>query len=171
MTSNTTPVPYVASASDESSGFEAYRAFNRDSNYGWDGFGATGWLQLDFGIGSTKHLGRYTLVMENFFAFLFPGRTPRNFTMSGSADLLTWDILDTRTDQLIDGIPDHWTSFFVAGGVTRKTYVCNSPTGLAYRYYRLDIQANNNGVIPFLGVADHCQVTDLILGSSYNLFY
>ncbi len=84
MTSNTTPPPYVASASAELFGNEAYRAFDNDNNYAWQGDGgAPWWLRFDWGAGSETLLGNYTVTQNDFVSVLFPTRTPFAWQMQG----------------------------------------------------------------------------------------
>src|SRR6185369_6453559 len=107
MTSNNTPVPFVASASSVTdSGHEPFRAFDDDSNFAWMGLAPPSWLQFDYGTPAAKHLFRYTIIAEDFFSNLFPGRVPRDWTIQASNDTLVWDVIDTRTNQT------GWRSFF-----------------------------------------------------------
>ncbi|QJB33130.1 right-handed parallel beta-helix repeat-containing protein [Chitinophaga oryzae] len=68
---------------------------------------------------------KYTLTSGNDV----PGRDPKNWTLQGSNDTITWTSIDSRSNQTFD-----------SRGLT-KSYTCTNTT--AYRYYRLNITANN----------------------------
>lgn len=68
---------------------------------------------------------KYTLTSGNDV----PGRDPKNWTLQGSNDTITWATIDSRSNET-----------FASRGLTRN-YTCTNTT--AYRYYRLNITANN----------------------------
>lgn len=125
MTSNSAPAPYVASASTEfSSTFAAWKAFDGDTTtHGWIAAATTGWLKLDWGSA--------TLVLKYAVRGSFNNTTcsPKTWTFEGSNDNATWTVLDTQTNIT------SWTNN------ESKSYTL-STTGF-YRYYRLNITANN----------------------------
>jgi hypothetical protein len=94
------------------------RWFNQDK-------GSTGWVQYDFGSGIPKTITRYSVGS----AIDVPERDPRDWEFQGSNDGTTWTTLDTQSGQTFS------TRFEM------KTYPVARPT--AYRYYRLNITANN----------------------------
>jgi hypothetical protein len=94
------------------------RWFNHDK-------GATGWVQYDFGHGRKKTITRYSVAS----AADVPERDPRDWQFQGSNDGTTWTTLDTQSGQTFP------TRFDM------KTFPVARPG--AYRYYRLDITANN----------------------------
>ncbi len=164
MTSNTTPPPFVASASSEhpngplpNAGGRAFCAFDGNINNAWQGdFPGFAYLQFDYGIPSSKPLSVYTISMESFFPKLFPGRTPRDWTIEASNDLLTWDVIDTRTGQT-------WGSFANPSLPFVRTYHCDVSDGTKYQYFRMNITANQfDNVIT---------VTKWVLGPSWNRVY
>lgn len=158
MTSNTTPPPYVASASSEIVGQgDAWRAFSNDPNFQWIATTPVAWVQLDLGAGALRQLVRYQVVLESFFCNLFPARDPFDWTMQGSLDGLIWDIIDTRTGQT------NWKSFVNLTGVSRRTYDC-AVVGTPYRMFRMNITANH-------GDPTYTQVGNLNFGSSPARFY
>lgn len=68
---------------------------------------------------------KYTLTSGNDV----PGRDPKNWTLQGSNDTITWTSIDSRSNET-----------FASRGLT-KNYTCTNTT--AYRYYRLNITSNN----------------------------
>jgi hypothetical protein len=129
LTSNSTPSPYVASASTEYAVlYEAFRAFDQASN-AWAtavGAGGIGWIKLDFGSGYSKTITRYKIKTATV------GREPKNFTFQGSNNDSDWTVLDTQTNQT-------WTPG------EEKTYDISNTVN--YRYYKLDVTANIDGSI------------------------
>ena len=94
------------------------RWFNQDK-------GSTGWVQYDFGSGIPKTITRYSVAS----AVDVPERDPRDWEFQGSSDGTNWTTLDTQSGQTFS------TRFEM------KTYKVARPS--AYRYYRLNITANN----------------------------
>ena len=94
------------------------RWFNQDA-------GPTGWLQYDFGSGIARTITRYSVTS----AMDVPGRDPKDWKFEGSKNGSTWTTLDAQSDQA-------FTERY-----QMKTYTVASPA--AYRYYRLNITANN----------------------------
>lgn len=128
MTGADTPTPYVASASTEfSAGFAAYKAFNGISTF-WAAANATitGWLKLDTGPGNRWLLATYDVKGST------AARSPKNWTMEGSNDNSTWDVLDTVTGET--GWADHET----------RSFTCDVAT-TGYRYFRLNVTLIDGG--------------------------
>lgn len=98
-----------------------------DDNFGsfWFHGGTTGWLRYDFGANSAQIIKRYTLTS----ATLIPERDPKDWQFQGSNDGTTWTTLDTRTDQTFQ-----WRAY-------QRVFDIGNTT--AYRYYRLNVTANN----------------------------
>jgi fibronectin type 3 domain-containing protein len=98
-----------------------------DQNFGsfWFHGGTTGWLRYDFGANSAQIIKRYTMVS----ATLIPERDPKNWEFQGSNDGSAWTTLDTQTDQAFQ-----WRGYQRVFELTNTT---------AYRYYRLNVTANN----------------------------
>lgn len=145
MASNTTPVPFVASASNETDPDHfAWRAFDQDKNFEWmGGGGSPWWLGFDWGPAAHRVVSRYVVKEQAFFANLFPQRTPFAWELQGSDDGLVWDTIDTVTGQT------SWISQQV------RIFDCDVLT--PYRYHRMYITLNN-------GDPTYCLVTDLDLG-------
>jgi hypothetical protein len=147
MTANNVPTPFVASASTNlgsGAGGNAYNAFD-DSNPAtypyWLGTGGgVDWLQLD--TGGSYVLLRYTIKSEQDG---FPARAPKNWTFQGSNDGSSWTTLDTQTNQ---------TSW---GSAEQRVFRFTNST--AYRYYRLNISANN-GDGTYTGIGEVYLYTD-----------
>ena len=62
-----------------------------------------------------------------------PGRDPRDWQFLGSNDGTNWTVLDTQTDET-----------FVSRYLTKQYLIANSTP---YRYYRLNITANNGDAV------------------------
>ena len=122
LTSDTSHTPFVVSASSAYSFLPEWHAFDGTATY-WIGIGGgVDWLQID--LGSAKVLGAYAILATTELA-----RMPKNWTMQGSNDGATWAVLDTQAGQA-------WTN--------NETLTFRVPVvSAAYRYYRLNITANN----------------------------
>ncbi|HEY8960814.1 MAG TPA: discoidin domain-containing protein, partial [Luteolibacter sp.] len=94
------------------------RWFNQDA-------GPAGWLQYDFGSGITRTITRYSIAS----AMDAPGRDPKDWKFEGSNDGSSWTTLDTQSNQAF------------ANRYQVNLYPIAHPA--AYRYYRLNITANN----------------------------
>jgi len=134
---STTPLPPMvnvatggtATASANGTSSTQGAAMGFDANVGSKWFngnaGTTGWIEYDFGASLTQTIKRYTVSAANDV----PGRDPKNWQFQGSSDGSTWTTLDTQSSQT-------FTYRYQA-----NTYTISSPA--AYRYYRLNITANN----------------------------
>ncbi|AEO93623.1 gp364 [Bacillus phage G] len=131
MTSNSTPSPFVASASGQSSAtYAAWKAFDGSttgSNIGWGVGVKSGWLQIDFGkktsiCGFTLHSGKNG-------GYYLHSSSPHDFKLTGSYDGLNWyDINEYVTT---------WGSNNASN--TSKKFDCKY---VNYRYYRLVINSS-----------------------------
>jgi hypothetical protein len=92
----------------------------------WQDSSATSWVVYDFGANTTKTVRRYRLSSSADT----PARDPMNWQFQGSQNSSDWTTLDTRTNES-----------FATRGETREYRV--TTTG-AYRYYRLNITANQS---------------------------
>ena len=122
--------PYVASASSEFSGtFAAWKAFsNSNGSTYWVSTASTGYLQIDLGVDNNGLLTSYSIMVDTIPE---PTRAPQAWTMEGSNDGSSFTTLDTQSGQT------SWTS-----GQTR-TFTIGSPGTTYYRFFRLNITANN----------------------------
>lgn len=130
LTSNVSNQPFTVSASTQFSGtFAPWKAFDNAAGSGqyWLANTSTGTLQVDVGPGCYATLNSYQIRVNTIPE---PNRAPKDFKMQGSNDGSSWTDLDTQTNQTA------WTS-----GQTR-TFTLGS-TSAAYRYFRLNISANN----------------------------
>jgi hypothetical protein len=121
----------IASASNEF--FPAYKAFDGDTtgtNGKWyasgSGLNGRGWLKLDFGAGNEKIIGGYSLM--NTPTANAPAMV-KSWQFEGSNDGINWTTLDSQSNQT------NW------GASEKRYYYFQNST--AYRYYRLNITANN----------------------------
>jgi hypothetical protein len=102
-------------------------AFNGDPGSKWHCWNSpSGWIQYDFGANNAQVIKRYTINSADV-----PDRNPTSWSFLGSQDGSTWTTLDTQSGQ----------SFVVQ--MAQNTYNIGNTT--AYRYYRLNITANNGG--------------------------
>jgi len=131
LTANYSHPPFTASASSAiSSTFDGFAAFDGGIglNQYWVGTGAgVDWLRLDLGGGSatlTSYQVQLTSVAGAEIA------APKNWTMEGSNDGITWDVLDTVTNETAWSLSE------------TRTYTCDTAT-TAYRSFRINITANN----------------------------
>jgi len=111
----------------------AAQAFDSNTLTEWFYSGTKGWLQYD--LGHTETVLRYTVGVND----VKPERDPKDWQFQGSNDGSTWKTLDTQSSQAF------------ANRYKLKTYTVAHPD--AYRYYRLNITANN-GDATFTGVAE-----------------
>jgi hypothetical protein len=103
----------------------AGRAFDRNPATQWFHTGVGGWLLYDLGAGNSQVVTRYTVTSSNDK----DPRDPKDWQFQGSADGATWTTLDTKTDQVF------------ANRYEVKEFAIATPA--SYRYYRLNITANN----------------------------
>jgi len=102
----------------------AASAFDQNSKTEWFYSGVTGWLQYD--LGHTETVQRYTVISSPVDAV---ARDPKDWQFQGSNDGVNWTTLDTQSNQAF------------ANRFQLNSYTVASPG--AYRYYRLNITANN----------------------------
>ena len=135
MTGNNTPSTYTASASAEL--FSAYLAFTNmrtGDPRSWLAVATTNsWLQIDLGAATT--LSGYGVGEGNYSASP-DSSTPKSWTFRGSSDptFSSYTTLDTQTN--VAG----WV-----GTLGNWQYFPISPA--TFRYYRLNITANNGGAV------------------------
>jgi hypothetical protein len=113
----------------------AAAAFDQDPWSQWFYTGTTGWLGYDFGANNAQIVKRYTVTE----AITIAARDPKDWQFQGSQDGTNWTTLDSQSGQ----------SF--AYLYQTKTYNLGNTT--AYRYYRLNVTANN-GDSTFLHVGE-----------------
>jgi fibronectin type 3 domain-containing protein len=102
----------------------AIKAFDSDPGSKWYGYNSpANWLQYDFGAGNAQVVKRYTISVADVAT-----RDPKDWTFLGSQDGSTWTTLDSQSNQTF---PNRLQNIYDLGNTT------------AYRYYRLDITANN----------------------------
>ncbi len=126
MTADNAPVPYVAAASTEANGLNAaWMAFDHDNTDKWTASAATGWISIDLNTATTVNYYRITGAVSGQTNF-----SPKTWTLEGSSDNLAGTTLDTQTNAAA------WAA------VEERTFTI-SP--VAYRYYRLNVSANEGG--------------------------
>jgi hypothetical protein len=128
MTANNAPAPLVASASSEYSGIpsNSFKAFDKNERTSWlSNTTSNEWLKIDLGV--SVEITKYAIVAYDSFI------SPKDFTLQGSNNGSTWTIINTQSSQ---------TSSKWSGGA-KQTYLLS--TAATYRYYRLNVTANNDG--------------------------
>lgn len=131
MTSNTTPSPYVVSASSEfNAGYKAWNAFdntvNDSTSDGWVSSASPNqWLKIDFNKSTV--INSYEITNRGYAGDV---KIPKSWILQGSNDDLTWKDLDTRTNEFVEQTP-----------MSKKMFKCGRH---AYRYYRLYINEYHN---------------------------
>jgi len=136
MTSDSS-VGCVASASSEySASYAAYKVFDGSTSGGghyWvTATGSTGTIGIDFGAGNTYTLYSYALACAE------TARMPKAWTLEGSNDGSTWTTIATEFYQA------YWS-------VAEKRYYQTDVQTTAYRYFRLNVSANNGDALLGLG--------------------
>ncbi len=142
MTAASTPSPFVAAASSHVGANDAWQAFadasvfDSSSNSYFSSSGAgSAWISID--LGTTYRVASYSILPFNPVS---GGYAPKDWTFEGSTtgafggEQVT---LDTRTSQT------GWANR------TLGRYVISAPA--SYRYYRLNMSANNGSV--FFGLS------------------
>jgi len=100
-------------------------AFNGDPGSKWYGYNSpTGWIQYDFGSGNAQVVKRYTVSCADV-----ANRDPVSWNLRGSQDGSSWTWLASASNQTF------------AIRMATNTYDIGNTT--AYRFYRLEITANN----------------------------
>ena len=105
------------------------KAFDNDTGTKWLVFSDTGYLTYDLGEGNSATPVKYDLVSANDEET----RDPYTWDFQGSNDGSSWDTLDSQTAETF------------ADRFTRNEYTFSNTT--AYRYFKLDITANNGAGI------------------------
>jgi hypothetical protein len=103
----------------------AASAFDENCWSQWFYSGTSGWLQYDFGANNAQVVKRYTVTE----AITIPARDPKDWQFQGSQDGSNWTTLDTQSGQ----------SF----AYTYQQLTFNLSNTTAYRYYRINVTANN----------------------------
>lgn len=152
MTSNTTPIPYVASASsvyNNEARYYAYRAFNgtsADVNDAWlsAGISTSQYIMLDFGTPTTVDTVKILINNPNASTV-----APKDFTVQGSNNGTDFAIIKTFSET-------SWTN-----NVAKTLSLDASVT---YRYYKVNITSNN-------GYSGYVGISQLRFLSSENKYY
>ncbi len=134
MTANNLPSGFLVAYSCADSPHPGYKAFDRDSSTMWSAGGScgsvtTGYITLDIGI-SSRFAG-YSIQARGDV----PSTAPKSWTLKGSNDNTNWETLDSQSNFT------NWanTGNLSTGNVNNFNLIYSS----LYRYYKLDITANN----------------------------
>ncbi len=115
----------IVTASGEFAPNETKEMAFDDTNAKWLTKSSTGWITYQFAGGSEYAIGKYAITSGNDYST----RDPKDWTVYGSHDGVTWTALDTQSNQ-------SW-----AGRRQRNEYTLANV--IAYNYYKLDITANH----------------------------
>jgi len=128
MTSNTTPSPFVVSASSFYGAHDPWRGFDGNiiTQNSWaTASGQTGWLKIDMSV--VTDVDAYTIYNRHSGNY---NQNIRSWQFMGSNDNSNWDVLDTVADRtLLD--PNAAND-----GVSTKRYL---PQTAQYRYYMVNV--------------------------------
>ncbi|MCM3273913.1 discoidin domain-containing protein [Paenibacillus elgii] len=153
MTSNTTPSPFVVTASSVySATFDAWKAFNgtiSEVNDCWVSANGlkNGWIKFDFN--APKAICNYAIVNRNYSTAI--STAPKDWTFEGSNNDSDWVTLDVRSNE---------TNWLIS---QRRTY--SFPNNTKYRYYRLNITSNNGEAFIAIG---YIEMMESILANIYS---
>lgn len=128
MDSNTTPAPYTVSASNYHYELrQPYFAFDQLTGSAWYtlNYSTTGWLKVDLAY-NPKIVNGFAICASDYALT----SAPKNFTLEGSNNDTDWTVLGTYSNQT------SWRYY------EWRYYTVESNT-MAYRYYRLNVTANN----------------------------
>ncbi|WZP01264.1 discoidin domain-containing protein (plasmid) [Isosphaeraceae bacterium EP7] len=125
------PPAGTPSASTAAAGKGPDAAFDADPATAWASTAAAAWVQIQLAGNAAQRVTTYS-VTAAADAATYPGRTPKDWALKGSADGTTWTTVDTRTGQ---------AAALNTGSGTTLSYAVTTPG--SYRYYRLDVTANN----------------------------
>ena len=126
MTGNNAPAPYIVTSSSVSTDQQPYRAFNgtvNSPNDSWAASTVACWLKIDFSKTTSVSKFALTGIHTN------TQYNPKDFTLYGSKDDVTYDIIYEATNQI------NWTS------TEYREYILSST--VHYRYFKIEITSNN----------------------------
>lgn len=137
LTSHGSHLPFLVAGSAYYSTHYPYKAFNGavDTNSKWLISGTTGWVSIF--IGSKRVLTSYEIQIASDSA---PARAPKNWTMEGTNDEVTWYTVDTVTGET------GWSNG------EKRSFTCDD-TSTAYRVFRFSVTAND-GDISYTGLGE-----------------
>ncbi len=123
----------TATANGNSVGNPPSQVIDGSSTTGWDiNAGGPHWLKVDLGSGNAKVAKAYSIVAFDTASGMFTSpSTIQDFNLQGSDDDTNWDTLDTRSG----------VTSWVAGEMKSYTFTNTND----YRYYKLNMTANNGG--------------------------
>lgn len=131
MTTYDSPAPVVISAKVQHPSYPSWKAFDQSNIAAAAGYlGAASslpiWLKSDLGSGVSKKVKEYTVS-----CYQSAVRCPKDWTLEGSNNDADWDVLDTVTGEI------GWA------GNTNEMYSYTVDSPGYYRYYQLNVSANN----------------------------
>ena len=132
MTDNNAPSGAASASTESGSNWKAFKAFDSvTSGSNWAASAKSGWVKYDFGSGNGKVVKCY--MIQSIHSEVTAN--PKSWTFQGSNNDSTWDTLDTQNN--ITSWPTNGPSFLV--------FPINNTT--QYRYYRLNVSANNGYIV------------------------
>lgn len=114
-----------ASSADNGAAAQAFDGVLTSPNYWGAVDAANEWLKYDLGASVTKTISKYRIYFNETLNL-----NPDDFTFEGSNNDSDWTVLDTKTNQTPGAVG--WIEYPIANTT-------------AYRYYRLNVSANQAG--------------------------
>lgn len=127
---------YVSASSQEAAPYHSYKALDGQSDAGqyWVSVGtAPQYLQVEFSTTAYTLLKYQIMALPSSVGGDDATRTPNSWTMQGSNDGATWNTVDTVSGQTA------WAK------TETREFICDVRT-TAYRFFKLNITADNGGV-------------------------
>lgn len=137
LTSHGSHLPFLIAGSSVYSTHYTYKVLDGSAgtNNKWLTSGTTGWVSVF--VGSKRILTSYEIQIPSDSAM---ARAPKNWTMEGTNDEVTWYTVDTVTNET------GW------GNGEKRAFTCDDISA-AYRVFRLNVTANN-GDGSYMGVGE-----------------
>ncbi len=126
----------TASGENVEDGETKEMAFDGDDTTKWLTFENAGWIQYDFAKETSKIVSGYSITSANDF----PGRDPKDWSLKGSDDGISWTVLDERTNECF------------TDRLQTRVFRVNNET--AYKMYRLDVSAIRDPAAGMLQIAE-----------------
>ena len=114
-----------------------------------------GWIGLDLNLASTKIINQYQIWPDSQESSELRTVDPKDWTFEGSNDGTNWTVLDTQTNQVFTSTQttDNSNPVLPKQIFTGNMKEYNFVNTTSYRYYRLNISANN-GHPSFLAIQE-----------------
>ena len=139
--SDVTSTSFTLDSSGTAHGGTNAGAVDNSTTTWWMDNTSTPWWSIDFGSGNTKRIEKYTICGQHLYGNPSGNDTMNSWRLEGSNDNSNWTTVDTRT-----GVTT-WADQPATVDFTNMTGTVGD-----YRYYRINVTANNGG--PNCGLAE-----------------